>query len=91
MTEQLIHDLDRWAHKKLVQWYTDVMDRFEIADLSKQEAYACVTALLINMSAKSLAATIRPEVQSEEIGIVFAALVTNARRELHKKEMEGTT
>jgi hypothetical protein len=88
MTEQIARDLDRWAHKRLVQWYTDVMDRFEMVDISKEEAYACVTAHLINMSAKSLAATIRPEIQSEEIGIVFAALVTNARRQLREKEME---
>jgi hypothetical protein len=88
MTEQIARDLDRWAHKRLVQWCADVMDRFEMVDLSTQEAYICVTTLLINMSAKSLAATVRTEVQSEEIGMVFAGLVTQARRDLREKEME---
>jgi hypothetical protein len=88
MTEQIVDDLDRWAHKRLIQWHTDVLDRFEMVDLPAQEAYAVITAILTNMAAKSMAVTIRPEVQAEEIGIMFASLVTNARRKLREKEME---
>jgi hypothetical protein len=94
MTEQIVRDLDHWAHKKLIQWYTDVLDRFEMVDIPPREAHSVITAILTAMAAKAMAATIRPKVQAEEIGMVFANLVTHARRKLRdkeNKEMEGTT
>jgi hypothetical protein len=88
MTKEIVNDIDRWAHQRLEQWYNDVVMRFEIAEIHPREGYTLLTSLLMNIAAKSLVATIRDEVSAEEIGAVFAALVTKARKQ-QCKQKEG--
>jgi hypothetical protein len=57
MEDQMADDIDKWAAKRLQQWISDVLGRFEMADIPLNTSLASTGAILMMMAAKIVAVT----------------------------------
>jgi hypothetical protein len=78
---QMAHDIDRWGADRMSQWLDDLMQRYDMADISLETAIAHTTATLLVVTAKFVAAS---DVSEEEAGKVFGSFVVAARKDLNK-------
>jgi hypothetical protein len=82
--DQIVRDIDKWARMRLQQWLEDVMDRYDMADVSVSDGFAHASSILTIMAARCV--SVVPEVSPQEAGEVFAAMVACKRKQKEGKQ-----
>jgi hypothetical protein len=76
-------DIGNWAEDKLLQWFDDVMSRYEMADIPPKYALVNTAAFIIDVASRA-AANVTTQ-SPEECGKMFATLVAHHRKRLGAK------